>query len=147
MPTRRWALTLALLALPLTSTRAQSARVVGTVTDSVHRAPLAEATVIAMPIGATRDTVFHSTRTDWRGKFHLDGLLAGAYSVSVEHPYTDSIGISVPPREIRLAAGDTADIALALPSAVTLRRAFCGVAFTDSTLGVMLGAVRRASGT
>lgn len=146
-PTRLWSIVLALTALPLASATAQSARVLGTVMDSLRRVPLEGATVIAMPTGATRDTVFHSTRTDVRGRFVLDGLLAGGYSVSAEHPYADSIGISVPPREIRVAAGDTVDIALALPSAATLRRTFCGPAFTDPTLGAMLGTVRRAERT
>lgn len=135
---------LALAALPLASASSQSARLAGTVTDSLRRMPLGGATVIAMPISGSRDTAFHSTRTDGQGKFVLDGLPAGAYSVSVEHPYTDSIGLSVPPREIRIAAGVTADIALALPSAVTLRRTFCGTSVTDSTLGVMIGSVRRS---
>lgn len=135
-----------LLAVPCVRVSAQSARISGTVTDSVHRAPLAEATVLAEPVAPTRDTVFHATRTDARGRFELSGLQAGKYVVTVEHPFTDSIGLSVPSRETQATAEGTPPLALALPSVRTLRRTLCPAAVSDTTLGVMLGVVRRADG-
>jgi len=126
---------------------AQSLRITGQVTDSVHRAPLADATVLATPVAPTRDTVFHSARTDAAGRFELGGLQAGRYEVSVEHPFTDSIGLSVPPREVEVPAQGAAPLVLALPSVKTLRRTLCRAAEADTTLGVMLGTVRRGDGS
>jgi hypothetical protein len=103
--------------------------------------------VLAEPVAPTRDTVFHSTRTDARGRFELSGLQAGKYVVSVEHPFTDSIGLSVPPREAQATADGTPPLALALPSVKTLRRTLCRAAESDTTLGVMLGVVRRTDGS
>jgi hypothetical protein len=60
---------------------AQSQRVVGTVTDSVHHAPLRDAIVVATPVNAALDSVFHTTRTDAKGRFALDSLRPGRYSI------------------------------------------------------------------
>src|SRR6478735_2926044 len=121
-----------LLAVPYVRASGQAARISGTVTDSVHRAPLVDATVLATPVAPTRDTVFHSTRTDARGRFDLTGLQPGKYEVSVEHPFTDSIGLPVPSREALATADGTPPLALALPSVKTLRQALCRAALTDT---------------
>ena len=93
---------LALFGAPLTL-GAQSLQITGQVTDSVHRTPLADATVLATPVAPTRDTVFHSTRTDAKGRFELAGLHVGKYIVSVEHAFTDSIGLE---RTVARSGGD-----------------------------------------
>jgi hypothetical protein len=113
----------------------------------VHHAPLSDATVLATPVAPTRDTVFHAARTDAAGRFALGGLQAGRYELSVEHAFTDSIGLSVPPREVEIPAQSAAPLVLALPSVRTLRRALCRAAEADTTLGVMLGTVRRTDGS
>src|SRR4051812_39960266 len=95
---------LACIVGPIARAEAQAARVAGTVTDSVHRAPLTDATVIATPVAPTRDTVFHTTRTSAQGRFAIDGLQTGRYVVSVEHPFTDSIGLAVPSREVEVTS-------------------------------------------
>jgi hypothetical protein len=136
-----------LLAVPSARASAQSARIGGTVTDSVHRAPLADATVLAAPVAPTRDTVFHSARTDAQGRYALDGMQPGRYMITVEHAFTDSIGLSVPPREVQLASDGTTTADLALPSIKTLRHTLCRAAESDTTLGVMLGVVRRGDGS
>jgi hypothetical protein len=94
---------------------AQSQRLVGTVTDSVHRAPLRDATVVATPVDAARDSVFHTTHTDAKGRFELDSLRPGRYSISVDHAFTDSIGLDVPPRMVAIPARGTTETALAFP--------------------------------
>jgi hypothetical protein len=132
-----------LLAVPHVRASGQSARISGTVTDSVHRGPLTDATVLATPVAPTRDTVFHAVRTDANGRFTIDGLQVGTYEISVEHPFTDSIGLSVPSREAEATATGTPLLQLALPSVGTLRRSLCRAAVSDTTLGVMLGVVRR----
>ena len=126
---------------------AQSQRLVGTVTDSVHHTPLGDATVVATPVNAALDSVFHTTRTDAKGRFALDALRPGRYSISVEHAFTDSIGLDVPSRIVAIAGNGTTETALALPSVATLRRTLCPAALVDTTLGVLLGVVRNADGS
>ncbi len=126
---------------------AQSARLVGTVTDSVHHAPLRDATVVATPVGGTLDSVFHMTRTDAKGQFAIGDLRSGRYTVSVEHAFTDSIGLDVPSRVVAITGDGTTHASLALPSVATLRRTLCPVALTDTTLGVVLGVVRKSDGS
>ncbi|HEX7980187.1 MAG TPA: carboxypeptidase-like regulatory domain-containing protein [Gemmatimonadaceae bacterium] len=137
----------ALATAPIWVASAQSTRLSGAVTDSVHRAPLVDATVLATPIAPTRDTVFHSSRTDAKGRFELAGLQVGKYVVSVEHAFTDSIGLAVPPREVEVTAAGGTSLALALPSVTTLRKTLCPAAQSDTTLGVMLGVVRHTDGS
>lgn len=147
---RRSALTLlsAVLALaPAASAQLASARARGVVTDSVHGRPLGAATVIATPAPEVADTDFHSAVTDARGRFAVEGLRAGRYVLTVEHPWIDSTGVGVPPVTVDVPAGGTASATLGIPSTATLRRVFCPVALRDSALGVMLGVVRRVDGT
>ena len=120
---------------------AQSQRLEGEVTDSVHRTPLHDATVVATPVNAALDSVFHTTHTDAKGRFALDALRPGRYSISVEHAFTDSIGLDVPSRIVAISGNGTTQTALALPSVATLRRTLCPAALADTTLGVLLGVV------
>ncbi len=117
----------------------------GTVVDSVHGRPLAGATVIATPAARLADTLFHSTSSDAQGRFVLGGLHQGRYVLSVEHPWIDSTGIGAPPLEIDVQGESR--VVLAIPSAATLRRVFCPAAVRDTSVGVMLGTIRRAGST
>jgi hypothetical protein len=125
---------------------AQSTQLAGTVTDSVHRTPLRGATVVATPVAGTVDSAFHTTHTDAKGQFALEALRPGQYSISVEHEFTDSIGFDVPSRIVTISARGTTRVMLALPSVATLRRTLCPAALTDTTLGVLLGVIRKADG-
>jgi hypothetical protein len=141
---------LALVAMTIaTSSGAQApgASISGFVVDSIHHRPLAGATVIATPMSVTRDSVMHDVITDSAGRFRLSALIAGRYVLTVEHPWSDSTGIGVPPVEVTVADNATATTALGIPSAETLRRFFCPAAMIDTTLGVILGVVRRSDGT
>jgi carboxypeptidase family protein len=141
-----YSLALAIVVAAAVPTVAQAQRLVGTVTDSVHHAPLSDATVVATPVNVASDPVFHTTHTDAKGRFALDSLRPGRYSISVEHAFTDSIGIDVPSRIVAIPAKGTTETALAFPSVATLRRTLCPAALRDTTLGVMLGVVRTADG-
>jgi hypothetical protein len=127
--------------------QAAAAHIDGIVTDSIHHRPLAGATVIATPASIVRDSVMHVAATDARGRFSFSGLRSGRYTISVEHASIDSTGVGVPPLDVTLAAGDSATAALAIPSSNTLRRIFCPLAARDTSLGVMLGAVRTLDGS
>jgi len=144
---QRYSRALALVFAAVVPTVARAQRLVGTVTDSVHHVPLSDATVVATPVTAASDPVFHSTHTDAKGRFALDSLRPGRYSISVEHAFTDSIGLDVPSRVVAIAGNGTTNTALALPSVATLRRVLCPAALGDTTLGVMLGVVRKPDGS
>lgn len=136
-----------LLILPLLATHLLAAQatatVHGVVVDSLARHALAQATVIATPAGGRRDTIFHSAIADASGHFRIEGLNAGRYDLSVDHPSIDSTGIGALPLEIDVPPGADIAVALATPSAATLRRTLCPAAARDTTLGVALGTVRR----
>jgi hypothetical protein len=119
----------------------------GTVTDSIHGRPLAGATIIATPTANLRDSVFHSATSDSHGRFRLADLQAGRYAITTEHPYADSIGVGTLPVQIDVPTAGIANVALSIPSAATLRRALCPAAVLDTTLGVVLGTVRRLDGS
>ena len=126
--------------------RSLGAQAHGVVMDSVHRRPLAAATVVATPGAGVTDTTFHAVLTDARGRFGFEGLRAGRYLLTVEHPWIDSTGIGVPPVTVDVPPSGEVTAALGIPSTATLRRVFCPAAVRDSTLGVMLGVVRGISG-
>jgi hypothetical protein len=141
--------TVALFIVATVSAAQSVGRIEGSVADSLRGGPLAGATVVATPAAAARDTTFHSAQTDSRGHFLLSNLGPGAWQLSVEHARIDSTGIGAPSVSVTIAAHDTvpAQAFLAIPSAATLRRALCAAAARDSSLGVMLGALRSADGT
>ena len=138
-----WALLV--LASVASEALSQQGRITGSVTDSVHNRPLAGATIVATSAAMRRDTVFHSAITNAAGAFVMD-VDSGRYTITVEHSFVDSTGIGVPALDVRVPAGGSVAVALGLPSVASLRRAFCPLAVRDTSLGVVLGVVRRADG-
>ncbi|MEP6620740.1 MAG: carboxypeptidase-like regulatory domain-containing protein [bacterium] len=123
-----------------------SGRIEGTITDSIRRRPFAGAMLIAFPDAGFRDTIFHSAEADARGRFAFADLPAGGYRVTAEHPWLDSTGLVVPWVRVHVPPSGTATADLTVPSARTLRHSLCAAAAADTTLGVMLGVVRRVDG-
>ncbi len=82
------------MGIPLSFAAAQdaSASLRGTVIDSIRRAPLVGATVIALraATNAEADARDYSATTDARGKFAINALPPGLYMITVEHPWLDS---------------------------------------------------------
>ncbi|MEP6731450.1 MAG: carboxypeptidase regulatory-like domain-containing protein [bacterium] len=144
-----WLAALAVLAFSTVSAaQSPGGRIEGFAADSLHGgAPLVGAIVVATPDAALRDTVFHSARTNARGGFVLDQLAPGTYSVSLEHAVIDVLGISAHAVTVNVNGTKTSTAFLAIPSARALRRALCPSALQDTTVGVMLGAVRREDGS
>jgi hypothetical protein len=117
-------------------------RIDGLVTDSVHSRPLVGALVFAAPIGARRG-VIRSAISDDRGRYSIDSLGAGAYSVDFTHPFADSLTLNIPPISIRLAEGGIARADLAIPSRRSLFTAVCpGPPLADGR-GVLIGQITR----
>jgi Carboxypeptidase regulatory-like domain/TonB-dependent Receptor Plug Domain len=133
---------LAIVSAPLGAQRG-TGRIEGEVVDSMHVRPLSGAMVLVTRL-APEPAVWFGAVTDSRGRFRLDTLPAGRYTVVLAHPLLDSLELTLPPKELELADGGRAQVALALPSGATLRRLACpGVTLPPGT-GVLLGQVTDA---
>ena len=147
MPRVRVAAYVALMACVAHSAAAQEARsgrLSGTVTDSIHaRRPLAGVRVVAVGVESPEQIRGVAT-TDSAGAFRIDSLPPGRYMVGFESPLLDSLEVALPPRAVTVAAGESATVDLAMPSAAKLRAALCpGVALPPET-GVVYGHVVNA---
>lgn len=148
MRTRLWFIAL-MAALPL-SLRAQmpeaqgrvSGVVAGTVYDSVAGAPLAGA-LVQLASESNRADVRVAT-TDSLGRYRIEQVPAGTYIAGFLHPVLDSLGLL--PSAWSVAVGDSGitDVALAVPSGATIRRAYCGAALPGDSTGLVLGIVHDA---
>ncbi|MDQ2668222.1 MAG: carboxypeptidase-like regulatory domain-containing protein [Gemmatimonadota bacterium] len=136
----------ALLALSLglsESAEAQDARsghLEGRVLDSARARPIVGARVVAVGPDA-QQSASGAALTDTSGKYHIDSLAPGRYMVGFESSLLDSLDITLAPRQVVIAPGQTATIDLGLPPAPKLRAALCpGIALPPQT-GVIYGHV------
>jgi hypothetical protein len=135
-----------LLALSLCLSRSadaqdvRSGRLEGRVVDSARARPLVGARVVAVGPDA-REGVSGVASSDTSGRYRIDSLAPGRYVVGFESPVLDSLEITLAPREVVIAAGQTATIDLGLPPATKLRGALCpGIPLPPQT-GVIYGHV------
>jgi hypothetical protein len=128
----RWSLLLLLLVPQV----ARGQRLVnGTVYDSLLRAPLRGADVWV------RGSARHAT-TDADGRFHLDSMALGRYTLLVSHPGLDSAGLFTLALPVDIK-GDGAIVRLATPSLATVWQRRCGQELlTRSDSGVIFGFVQ-----
>ena len=113
---------------PLARPAAGAAGVLGIVADSIRGGGLAGAEVL---IEGTRLIM----RADNSGEFRFDSVPPGLRRFLLRHPLVDSIGIDIVSAPISLTAGNLAVVALAVPSAATLRRLLCAARDTaDGTV-------------
>lgn len=108
------------------------ASVQGTVVDSIALLPLPDAAVFLW------GTPYRGV-TDAEGRFTISQVPPGDYSVVFFHARLGELGISPGPVAVSLAAGDTAQVELAIPSAHTLEATQC--AFEPAQAGVAVGQV------
>jgi hypothetical protein len=134
--------TCALLILHAAAAQAQqrTARLEGVVTDSAHGRPLAGATVLITK-NSPEPPAWYSVTTDDRGRYRLDTLAAGRYSVALWHPILDSLELTLPSRPTELGEGQHATLDLGLPSGATLRAMSCPGLALPSGAGVLQGRV------
>jgi Carboxypeptidase regulatory-like domain/TonB-dependent Receptor Plug Domain len=125
-----------LLSAPLGAQK--TGRIEGTITDSIHAAPLVNANVLAVRI-EPEPSVSSGASTDARGRYHIDSLAAGRYMVEFASPLLDSLEITLPPREASVAEGRVTRIDFALPSGQTLRLAACPGVALDKGTGAVVG--------
>jgi hypothetical protein len=126
---------LALLAIGSSPTAGQvgSARgtVRGTVYDSIEGTPLQDAAVFLW-------NTPHRAETDAEGRFVIEGVPAGSYSILFFHTRLGELGVSPGPRTLSLAEGVTEEVHLATPSLPTLIQTQC---LTESRSEVAAGAL------
>ncbi|MCC7053940.1 MAG: carboxypeptidase regulatory-like domain-containing protein [Gemmatimonadaceae bacterium] len=137
-PATRWLPTALAALLGVSSVHAQ-ALVTGTLRDSVHGRPFANATVELVPAHAPWMSGF-TTRSDSSGRFQIAEVPAGKYLFGFLHPRLDSLGMDQVTRTIDVKPAQsrvTAD--LALPSARTLAAMLCHTRRDNA--GVLLGRV------
>jgi hypothetical protein len=92
--------------------------VAGVVIDSITMGPVAGALV-------TVDGTSHTTHTDSLGRFTLDAVPPGVYTLSMRHPSIDSLGTAVIPVKVGVGAGRTTPARLGLPSRRALAEQLC----------------------
>lgn len=109
----------------------------GVVFDSTRAAPLAGATVF---LSGTH----HAATTDEQGRFFLDDLSAGAYSVSFLHPRLDSLGYVPAVQEVAVRGGEVTELELAVPPLPTVLASVCAGGSFDFGPATLLGVVRDA---
>jgi hypothetical protein len=125
------------------SSFAQSGRIEGTATDSVHARALAGVRVVAVRTDSAA-TALAADTADASGRFHIDSLPPGQYLVGFESPLLDSLEVTLSPREVTVAPGRTTPVELAMPPAAKLRGAVCpGVELPKGT-GIVFGQVVNA---
>ena len=123
---------------------AQVGRLEGTITDSVHLAPLAGVAVSATRLGAERETTL-VVAADENGRFRFDSLDPGEYGVGFTSPFLDSLEYGGPVRRVAVTAGPASHVALAVPSGQTLRALACPGAALPTGTGALMGVVTNAA--
>jgi len=123
---------LALIAGAVGGVRAQNAVVYGTVYDSIMDEPLADAAVFLW------DSPYRGV-TDSAGRYRIEGVPAGDYSLLFFHARLGEMGASVGPRPIRLESTDSLRVDLGTPSTFTLVSSECLMEPASDGTGVIAG--------
>jgi len=110
------------------------ARIVGVVVDSVSRAPLQGADVLASGVS-------NVVKTDSLGRFTIDGLSPGTYQVAVYHPLLESLDITLVTQPFSVGRDSAGVVNLAVPSIPTLVRHYCAGALSSQAPSVIAGRV------
>jgi hypothetical protein len=138
---------LAIVSLALVAQRAaaqQPARIDGVVTDSTHNKPLVDAIIYLTRVDPAQPEFMRTVASDKDGRYYVDSLTAGRYSILFSHPTLDSLDLPVGAREFMLSAGEKARVDLAIPSGATLRRASCRGVQLPANTGAVVGTVTDA---
>jgi hypothetical protein len=116
--------------------------IAGVVYDSLSRMPLADATV--QLIARAAPGIVYSTHTDSAGAFRLTHVQHGRYLAGFLHPVLDTLGLSDVETLVTVDGDSVTGIALATPSAPTLRAKLCKTTNVGDSTGMMLGIVHDA---
>jgi len=130
----RSTLVIAMLAMAPVGARAQSGVVAGSVFDSISGSPLADAAVFLW------ETSYRAV-TDEQGRFRMDDIPAGEYSILFYHTRLGEMGISAGPRALEVRAGASLDVRLATPSMATIVRSQCLMEDRPTHTGAVAGRI------
>ena len=108
-------------AAPQDSARGTTGSLLGTVFDSVHSRPLANATVFVL--GTSRIGL-----TNASGVFVVDSVPVGTHKVHVAHELLDSLGITMVTDSFPVTAGERKVLEMSVPSSETLVGMSCTAA-------------------
>jgi hypothetical protein len=117
-------------------------RIEGQITDSVHARPAAGATVYVARLAP--DPTLRLVTTDEKGRFVVDSLIAGRYTVDFTTPFLDTLDLTLASREVTLAADERVRLELGIPSGATLRLAACPGVALPTGKGAVVGRVVNA---
>ena len=126
-----------------TAGSARSTTIRGTVRDSVARGVLAGA-LVQLVSADTQTSFGGSAVSDSFGRFAIDDVPNGRYTIGFFHPMLDSLGIAPTLREVRVDGRDSVQADLSIPSAARLRVAMCGPRTAQDSGAVVMGVVRDA---
>jgi len=114
-----------------------AASAIGTVFDSVRMRPLDGARI---RVDSSSLVAF----SDTNGRFHIEGIPAGAHWLRVEHPILDTLAIVLRSPPETYAAGETRPQELATPSPETLIEILCTPAWRARGPAAFMGRVYEA---
>ena len=122
--------------------RTERAALEGEVWDSIQGAPLADAVVLL-------SNTPYATTADAEGRFFMEDLPEGEYTLSFRHPRLDSLGWTPAPRPVVLRRGETARERLAIRPKPLITAADCPEASDEESsverLVALVGYVRDAA--
>lgn len=121
--------------------RAQDTGVIrGIALDSTTMRPLAEAAVTVA--GGDGQLL-----ADSLGEFRFEGVPPGRYSLVVDHPRLDSLGLTPILRVVEVAPGQDQTVVFSTPSPATLRGVYCdaSIPVREGKDGILIGAVHDAN--
>ncbi|HEV7991775.1 MAG TPA: carboxypeptidase-like regulatory domain-containing protein [Gemmatimonadaceae bacterium] len=125
------AVTLFLDCAPLLAQQSRVGRLEGNVEEKIATRAVSAASVSLVSLESDKSVTFNA-RPDGFGHYALDSLPAGRYLIQVSSPTLDSLEVALAPKEVKIGAGETAHLDLALPFGTSLRDVVC----TGLTLGL-----------
>ncbi len=123
--------------VPVSAGRTPGAVVTGIAIDSVHRTPLAGASI------SVSGTTLAAT-TDYEGAFRIAGIPTGPHYLQIRHPLLDSLAISITTRQRDFNDGDSAFVMVGVPSASSLVTSTCPAEDRASGPAFVVGTVTDA---
>src|SRR5690348_2160078 len=105
-------------AQPAGTAAAELAALKGSIIDSIHAQPLANATVL---VGGTN----RFATTNQYGEYHIDSIPPGKHQLLVRHPLLDTLGITLRTPDYDFTAGQTAQLDVSVPGAEFMASRLC----------------------
>lgn len=132
------ALGIALLAISPVTLAAQTGSVTGVVFDSLSFGPLEDAAVFLWETS-------YRAETDELGRYTIEGVPPGDYSILFFHTRLGEMGVSAGPKAIRVEADATTEVALGTPSVATVMTSQCLMEDVPPGSGTVAGRVSDAA--